>query len=170
MKNSYSKTPRYVKENFKDVFPESLPFFLSRLPKVFKGKVAEATEMILAAKCDYKGILACEMAALLLEEEITSENTVYAKSDLELIKSFISLFDSWSMKYETSMISDRVVKRKLEFIDCLLSGHNEPVKNKYLDLCLKRAAYCACKLADIIREYIPEINNDYVAPKAGRME
>ena len=135
----------------RNIHPEVLPDSYRELPDLLKGKVADAAEMFLAAKCDYDGALACEMAAHLLDEEMTSEDTPYSLDERMNILRNAHQLDDWSVEAGREYAGDPVIREKLGFVINLATAYAQREKDNYWRY-MNEAAYCARYLARIIRE------------------
>lgn len=133
------------------LYPEILPESLRKLPDLFKGKAADAAEMFLTAKCDHNGVLACEMAAHLLDEEMTSQDTPYSFEERMAILRNAHELDDWNVKAGRDYADDPVIREKLGFVINLATSYAQSDKNNYWRF-MNEAAYCARQLAEIYRE------------------
>ena len=135
----------------RNIYPEILPESLRELPDLLKGKVADASEMFLAAKCDYHGALACELAAHLLDEEMTSEDTPYSFDERMAILRNTHQLDDWTITNSEALCSDPVVREKVRFVINLAASYAQRDKSNYWWY-MNEAAHRARCLARIIRE------------------
>ncbi|MDE5833844.1 MAG: hypothetical protein K2H64_12870, partial [Desulfovibrio sp.] len=83
----------------RNIYPRTLPEYLREFPWFLKGKAAQAADMFLSSRCDYDGVRACEMAAILLDEEIISEDSVYSFAERMEILTFAHEVDDWYADY-----------------------------------------------------------------------
>ena len=134
-----------------NVFPESLSQCLGEFPALLKGKVAEAAEIFLAAKCDYDGALACEAAAHLLDEEMISEDTQYSFEERWNLLSLAHRLDDWAVEADKELLADPVIREKILFIVSLASSYAQRERDNFVRL-MNEAAHSAKHLAKIIRE------------------
>ncbi len=130
----------------RNIYPEILPESLRELPDLLKGKVSDATEIFLASKCDYDGALACEFAAHLLDEEITSEDTPYSFDERMAILLNSHELDKWTRKNSEEWWCNPIVREKINFIKNLRVSYSHWRKTKYCWY-MNRAAHCARNLA-----------------------
>lgn len=137
----------------RNIYPQILPESLSELPDLLKGKVSDAAEMFLAANRDYDGALACEMASLLLDEEMTSEDTPYSFDERMAILRNAHQLDDWSVEAGREYATDPVVREKLGFVINLATSYAQRDKNNYWRY-MNEAAHCARYLARVYREQL----------------
>lgn len=136
-----------------NVYPETLPASLCELTDLLKGKVSDAAEMFLAANRDYDGALACEMAAHLLDEEMTSEDTPYSFDERMAILRNAHQLDDWTIVNSEAWCSDPVVRIKGSFVINLATSYAQRDKNNYWRY-MNEAAHCARYLARVYREQL----------------
>lgn len=139
----------------RNIYPETLPQCLCEFPELLKGKVSQAAEIFLAAKCDYDGALACEAAAHLLDEEMISEDTQYAFEERWNILSCAHKLDDWTEDADKEVLADPVIREKIDFVISLASSYAQKERDNYIRL-MNEAAHCARHLAGIIRERLEE--------------
>lgn len=139
----------------RNVYPEIMPDCICKLPDLLKGKVANAAEIFLSAKCDYDGALACEMAARLLDEEMISEDTAYSFQERWDILSCAHQFDDWSVATHEKVQANPVVREKVDFVLSLAASYGQRERDNFIRL-MNEAAHCARYLARIYRERMEE--------------
>lgn len=135
----------------RSVHPEPLPNSLCEFPQLLKGKVAQAAEIFLSAKCDYAGALACECAAHLLDEEMISEDTAYSFQERWNIFSCAHQLDDWSVDAGKKLLADLVVREKADFVLSLAASYVQRERDNFIRL-MNEAGHCARYLARIFRE------------------
>lgn len=141
------------------LYPETLPASLLKLPSLLKGKASQAVEIILASKCDYEGLLACEMAVHLLDEEMTTENTQYSiEESIAIFANLRQLLD-WSMEAGRALKNNPIIWEKINFIDHLASACIKMNKRNYW-YSMNEAIYYACSLIITYRKLLAGDNTD----------